>query len=220
MSVYAHKNIFSHCTKKAMLVWVAVFRALATEENVTVLEKNCHRITMPSQLIWGDHRSGQSAWSACLPLCHLSQHLYTSCMFKQLSVTWSAHLPLCHLSQHLYTSCMFKQLSVTWSAHLPLCHLSQHLYTSCMFKQCVSQLVCPPSSLSPVSAPVHLLFCMFKQPAVGQLVYLPSSLSPVSAPVHFLFCMFKLNSQLLVSWSTCLPLCHCLSTCTLLILYV
>ncbi|KAL8566158.1 hypothetical protein ACOMHN_041313 [Nucella lapillus] len=35
--------------------FLKVFRALATEENMTMLEKNCHRITVPSQLIWGDH---------------------------------------------------------------------------------------------------------------------------------------------------------------------
>ena len=99
------------------------------------------------------------------------------------SVSWSACLPLCHLSQHLYTSCMFKQLSVSWSACLPL--------VTCL------------STCIPLE---RLLFCMFKQPVVCHLVCL---LSSCHLSQHLYTSYFAcLNSQLLVSWSACLPNFH------------
>ncbi|KAK7495476.1 hypothetical protein BaRGS_00013174, partial [Batillaria attramentaria] len=50
------------------------FKSLVSDENVTLLERNCHRITMPSQLIWGDHDqivhpSGADVLKGKLPNC-------------------------------------------------------------------------------------------------------------------------------------------------------
>lgn len=54
--------------------FLRVFRALATEENVCLLENNCHKITVPSQLIWGAndqiiHPSGAKVLESKLPNC-------------------------------------------------------------------------------------------------------------------------------------------------------
>ncbi|XP_076447486.1 monoacylglycerol lipase ABHD6-like isoform X2 [Babylonia areolata] len=54
--------------------FLRVYRSLATEENLTVLENTCHRITAPSQLIWGDHDqiihpSGAQVLAKKLPDC-------------------------------------------------------------------------------------------------------------------------------------------------------
>ncbi|XP_025107923.1 monoacylglycerol lipase ABHD6-like [Pomacea canaliculata] len=54
--------------------YLRVFRNLATLENLTILENNCHRIIMPSQVIWGEHdqilhKSGAYLLSKKLPNC-------------------------------------------------------------------------------------------------------------------------------------------------------
>ncbi|KAK7101528.1 monoacylglycerol lipase ABHD6-like [Littorina saxatilis] len=54
--------------------FLRVFKALATEDNVRLLENNCHRISVPSQIIWGDHDriihpSGAKLLKSKLPDC-------------------------------------------------------------------------------------------------------------------------------------------------------
>ncbi|KAL8614798.1 hypothetical protein ACOMHN_065578 [Nucella lapillus] len=51
-----------------------VYREFVTEENLSLLEDNCHRITMPSQVIWGAndqivHPSGAQMLEKKLPDC-------------------------------------------------------------------------------------------------------------------------------------------------------
>lgn len=54
--------------------YLRLFRSLASDDNVTLLERNCHRITVPSQLIWGEHDqivhpSGAEVLKRSLPNC-------------------------------------------------------------------------------------------------------------------------------------------------------
>lgn len=47
------KKVAMSLQLKNVVCCLAVFRSLASNENMSALEKSCDKITMPSQVIWG-----------------------------------------------------------------------------------------------------------------------------------------------------------------------